>query len=167
MKIKNTFLLLILAAVIISCDSNGVSNKEIKKLDNAIEKWESKKAQDYSYEFERGCFCPYFGKVEIVVFADTVYAVKDPETGEDVTIETESGSVKILEFYPDYFPTMDELFETLKEASLKADEMKGSYDSEIGYPKEVSIDYYEDAIDDEVTYQTGNYQILTLQKRKN
>ncbi len=164
MKVKNSLLLLLLAAVIISCDGNSVSNKEIKKLDNAIEKWEAKKTSDYSFSYLQCCFCGFVGKVDIVVFADTVYAVKDSQTGEDVTIETENGPVRILEIYPDYFPTMDELFETLKEASLKADEMKGSYDSEIGYPKEVSIDYDEDAIDDEVTYQTGEYQILTLQK---
>ena len=167
MKTKTALVPILLVVLLISCDNKGVSNKEIKKLDNAIEKWESKKTPDYSYEFERGCFCPFFGKVEIVVFSDTVFAVKSPETGEDATIETENGQVKLLDVYPDFFPTMDELFETLKEAALNADDMEGNYDAEIGYPIQVSIDYYKDAIDDEVTYKTGNFQVLTLQSGRN
>ncbi len=50
----------------------------------------------------------------------------------------------------------------LEKATDEADEMKGSYDAERGFPKEVSIDYLKNAIDDEVSYVVGNFQVLTL-----
>ncbi len=161
MNIKLSFILLLLISVLIGCNNNGVSNNEIKKLDNAISKWQTNKSVDYSFIYEEQCFCPYFGKVEIVVFADTVYAVKDPETGDDVTIETATGIEKLMDVYPDFFKTIDGIFENLKYASLNADEMEGSYDSQIGYPKQVSIDYYEDAVDDEISFVLTNYKKVT------
>lgn len=162
MNTKIFFIPVLLISFLIGCANNGVSNNEIKKLDGAIKKWETGKAQDYSFIYEERCFCPYFGEVEVVVFSDTVYAVKDPGTGEDITIETENGEEKLFDVYPELFITIDGIFERLKDASLKADEMEGSYDSQVGYPKQVSIDYYKDAVDDEVTYVLSNYQILTL-----
>lgn len=143
------------------CNNDGVSNNEIKNLDNAIEKWQSNKAKNYSFIYDEQCFCAYFGKVEVVVFADTIYALKNPETGEDFMIETENGAEKLIDVYPDFFINIDELFERLKEATLRAEEMEGSYDGKVGYPKKVSIDYDIHAIDDEVTYVLSNYQIRT------
>ncbi|GAB5410625.1 MAG: hypothetical protein BalsKO_29900 [Balneolaceae bacterium] len=160
---KHSFIaLVIILGIFISCDNDGITITEIEKLDDAIERWESNKSKDYSFIYEEQCFCPYFGKVEVIVFADTIFALKNPETGEDFTIETGNGEEKLIDVYPDYVINIDELFVTLKEASLKADEMEGSYDGQIGYPKEVSIDYYKDAVDDEITYLISNYQVLSL-----
>jgi len=158
MNIKLSFILLLLISVLIGCNNDDVSNNEIKKLDEAIKKWQANKTPDYSFIYEEQCFCPYFGKVEVLVFSDSVYAVKDPETGEDVTIDIGNGVENLIDVYPDIFKTIDEIFERLQEASLIADEMEGNYDSQYGYPKQVSIDYYKYAVDDEITYLLSNYK---------
>lgn len=164
MNKKYLFIPLLLITMLSSCDNDGVTNNEIEKLEDAIEKWQANKATDYSFVFQEQCYCANFGKVEIVVLADSIFALKNPETGEDFTIETNIGMENLIDVYPELFVNMDQLFEKLKEATLIADEMEGRYDGQIGYPKQVSIDYYKDAIDDEVTYVISNYRILSLTK---
>jgi hypothetical protein len=152
----------ILALLISGCDKSGVSNNEIRKLEKAKKTWQKTKTSDYSFDFQQACFCPSFGNLNIQVFADTVYAVVDPVTGEDATIDLGNGEEKLLDLYPQVFVTIDELFEKLEKATDEADEMKGSYDAERGFPKLISIDYHKNAIDDEVSYVVGNFQVLTL-----
>ncbi|MEQ9309052.1 MAG: DUF6174 domain-containing protein [Balneolaceae bacterium] len=164
MNKKYLFIPLLLITMLSSCDNDGVTNNEIDKLEDAIEKWQANKVMDYSFVFQEQCYCANFGKVEIVVLADSIFALKNPETGENFTIETNKGVENLIEVYPDLFVNLDQLFEKLKEATLIADEMEGSYDGQIGYPKLVSIDYYKDAIDDEVTYVISNYRVLSLTK---
>ncbi|MFV1883977.1 MAG: DUF6174 domain-containing protein [Balneola sp.] len=160
---KKSILIPLFALLLFSaCDRDGVSNAELRKLEKAKETWQKTKTPDYSFNYRQSCFCAYFGEVKIQVFADTVYAVVNPETGEDATIETENGDEKLLDLYPTLFLTIDELFEELEEAAMIADEMEGSYDNDRGYPKQVSIDYLKDAIDDEVSHLISNYQVLTL-----
>ncbi|MBO6523091.1 MAG: hypothetical protein JJ971_04635 [Balneolaceae bacterium] len=162
---KKTLSLSLLALMLISaCDNESVSNKEIRKLEKAKETWQQTKTPDYSFNYRQLCFCGYVEEIRVLVFSDTVYAFQNPETGEDITVQTEGGEVKLLDLYPSYASTIDELFITLENAALKADEMSGKYDGERGFPSEVSIDYYKDAIDDEVTYILSNYQVLTLTK---
>ena len=160
---KKTLILPLFALLLITaCDKDGVSNAEIRKLEKAKDTWQETKTPDYSFNYRQSCFCVYVDEVTVQVFADTVYAVLDTETGEDATIDRGNGEEKLLDVYPELFYTIDELFEVLKQASLNADEMNGMYDGDRGFPKEVSIDYYKDAVDDEITYYVSNYQILTL-----
>lgn len=162
---KNSLLIALLMLLSVSaCDRSGVSNREIRKLESAQKIWQQTKTADYSFTYLKGCFCGYVGEVEIQVFADTIYAVIDPETGEEMTIDRGNGEERVSDVYKDYFLTIDELFEELIEATMIADEMEGNYDKDRGFPVHVSIDYYKDAIDDEVSHQLGNYQVLTLTK---
>lgn len=162
---KNSITLSVLALILISaCDSGGVSNQEIRKLEKAKETWQQTKTADYSFNYRQLCFCGYVEEIKVVVFSDTVYAYQNPETGEDVIIQTGDGEAKLIDVYPLYAPTIDGLFVTLEKAALSADVINGKYDDERGFPAEVNIDYYKDAVDDEVTYILGNYQVLTLTK---
>tara|TARA_R110000868_G_scaffold408293_7_gene691067 strand:- start:15216 stop:15719 length:504 start_codon:yes stop_codon:yes gene_type:complete len=160
MKTKIFITTILLSVMIHGCTNDGVSRDEIKKLAKAEKTWGSNKTSNYAYNYLQSCFCPYFGELKVVVQADTVFAVLDPVTLEDATIVQGEEEVKMIDLYTDYFITIDKLFEKLKEASLNAYEMKGTYDSETGYPRNVFIDYIEDGVDDEITYQLGSLENL-------
>ena len=163
---KKSIILSLFAFLLFSaCDRDGVSNAELRKLEKAKETWQKTKTPDYSFNYRQSCFCANFGELTIQVFSDSVYAVLNPETGEDATIDLGNGEEKLLDVYPSSFLTIDELFEKLEEATMIADEMEGSYDENRGFPKQVSIDYLKDAIDDEVSHILSNYQVLTLTKK--
>lgn len=161
---KNIFIPLFALLLFSACDGDGVSNTELRKLEKAKETWQKTKTTDYSFNYRQSCFCASFQELNIQVFADTIYAVVNPETGEDATIDLGNGEEKLLDIYPTLFLTIDELFEELTNAAMTADEMVGNYDKDRGFPTEVSIDYHKDAIDDEISYLLNNYQVLTLTK---
>ncbi len=161
---KGLCISLLALLLITACNNGGVSNNEIRKLEKAKETWQQTKTPDYSFNYRQLCFCGYVEEIKVVVFSDTVYAYQNPETGEDVIVQTGDGEAKLIDVYPLYAPTIDGLFVTLERAALNAEEINGKYDGERGFPADVSIDYYKDAIDDEVTYILGNYQVLTLTK---
>lgn len=158
MNYKNLLIGVLLFGSLSGCANDNVSQREIAKLEKAINKWEAQKTQNYSYNFSKACFCYYFEEVTVVVRADTVHAILNIETGEDAVIELQEGEERLIDVYPELFYTIDEIFELLKTASLMADEMKGTYDSKIGYPTDAFIDYYENAIDDEVNYLLNGYE---------
>lgn len=161
MKTSLILSLFLIFSLTIACDRDGVSQKEIRNLEEAKEKWEAKKSPDYTFKYNRGCFCPYFGNLEVRVNADTISALIDLETSLEATIEIDGEMVRLFDFYPNSFYTIDALFEELEIAVNSADEMSGKYDSDLGYPLEVFIDYHTEAIDDEVSYTLSDMELLT------
>ncbi len=163
MSIRTTLFLLV-SFLLIQCDNDNVSKKELQKLETAKETWLASKSSSYSFDYRQSCFCAFVEETRIVVVSDTVQAVLNPETGEELIIETENGEQPIYEVWPDLFYTIDELFDILEEASLTADFMKGEYDANSGVPITVEIDYYRNAIDDEVTYLLDSYSASSSSK---
>jgi len=105
----------------------------------------------YRFQFRRHCFCgpDVVRLLRIQVLDDEVVAVHDVETGEPVTQPIAS------------FPTIDDLFAEIEDAiQRKAFRIQATYDDERGYPIDVSIDYIEYAVDEEMAFQVREFEVL-------
>ena len=112
--------------------------------------------ESYSFEYSKLCFCGgLFNPAIIVVEADTIHAVLDPETREP--LRDPQTQELVLQKYPESFLTIEELFEVIENALEKADELSVEYNQDSGHPESIEIDYVKDAVDDEVTYQIENF----------
>lgn len=155
-RAKTLFILLSAIFLIFSCDSITDSRKGDNFRENQ-NLWQQQGIEDYSFEFSKLCYCGgLFNPAKIVVKADTIHAVLDPETGKPLR-DPQTGELVLLN-YPNSFNTIDELFDVIENARKKADELDVEYDQEFGYPEYISIDYIKEAIDDEISYRVQNFQ---------
>jgi hypothetical protein len=118
----------------------------ILRFGSAQRLWTSQNLTDYDFEYRRGCFCPNPGTISV--------AVRD---GEVVAGITEDGEPLPAEELAEV-PTVAELFDIARDAFANADEVSVEYHETLGYPTRISIDWYEDAADDEVSYTARNLE---------
>lgn len=155
-RTSTLFILLLVIFLISSCDSITDSKKgdDFRANQNL---WQEQNVENYSFEFSKLCYCGgLFNPATIVVKADTIHAVLDPETGEPLC-DPQTGEL-VLPNYPNSFKTIDELFDVIENAREKADELNVEYNQEFGYPQFITIDYMKEAIDDEVSYKVDNFR---------
>lgn len=158
---KTVFLSALLMSAVLGCSNQSEFEKRIKSLEESQAKWSAVKTPSYSYEYNQVCFCLYVGEVKVLIDDNSVIAVLDLETDEELTVEQNGKTITMLNAYPEMFYTIDELFEELKDAAKDADELDLTFNPEYGYPTETFIDYYKEAIDDEITYLLKNLELLT------
>jgi hypothetical protein len=90
----------------------------------------------------------------VVVHADTISAVLDPETGNALQAPRSEGTA--LEELPDSYVTVEELFDVVERAIDKDyARLEVEYNEEVGYPERIDFEI-GDATDDEVTYNASN-----------
>ncbi len=148
---KNILLLFVIP--LISC---SLFTNENDGYEAALAKWEESKVVDYEYRYGLGCFCPQLTPAVLVIKADTVYQVLDPFERDSVMVQTGENTYEYAgEVYKDFFKTIDELFEVIKDAR-GADKLKVKYDEENGFPTRIEIDYEKNTSDDEVLYTVSN-----------
>jgi hypothetical protein len=127
-----------LLALIGALAASGCSrpSREQSDLEAARERWEKAAISTYSYDIVLRCFCPTL---------DATVQVVDGVVVSSVPASRNS-----------HFPrTVDELFADLERELASED--RGAYtiefDPELGYPRRVSADPIELAIDDEYGYE--------------
>ncbi|MGD2045814.1 MAG: DUF6174 domain-containing protein [Gemmatimonadota bacterium] len=132
-----------LALSMVACGGLGPRDAQRAALEANRARWLSQGPSSYQYALRRSCFCPYLGPVRVTVAADTVVGRVYVESGDPVP-----------EIEADAFPAVDGLFELLDQAFENgADDIDVTYDPELGVPIEISIDYLENAVDDELGIQ--------------
>lgn len=152
-SMKKSILLLFLLPLI-SC---SLFTNENDGYEVALAKWEESKLVDYEYRYDLGCFCPQLTPAVLVINADTVYQVLDPFERDSVMVQTGENTYEYAgEVYKDFFKTIDELFEVIKDAR-GADKLKVEYNEENGFPTRIEIDYDKNTSDDEVLYTVSNF----------
>ena len=115
-----------------------------KELRQNEQRWEAQKFDDYRYTLRILCFCP-------------------TEITDPVVVEVRGGVTVSLTYAVDGRPatndlfesanTIDELFDIIRDAiSQKASKLTVEYDGAMGYPKQITIDPIETAIDEERAY---------------
>lgn len=131
------------------CNSEDGVRQSLSRHQN---QWVSQSIESYRYQLGITCFC----LVEI---------------SRPVTIEVRNGATHSVSYLADgtaadakYFEkydTIDELFLIIDDAiDQKADEIKVTYDEELGFPTRIHIDFMKEAVDDEMTYDITEFQIL-------
>ncbi|MCB9230693.1 MAG: hypothetical protein H6581_03480 [Bacteroidia bacterium] len=148
---KNIFTFLAAALILTSLFS--CHQRALNELESNREKWDALNDSDYSFDLDISCFCAHSGytPATVVVQADTVAAILDINTGQDLLVPSDSSLV--FDVYGEYFPTIDGLFDEIDNAVRgNADKVKVTYDEDQGYPMEISIDWMKFAVDDESAY---------------
>jgi hypothetical protein len=111
-------------------------------------RWERRGPDSYVYEFQRSCFCGSEATqaVRITVTNDAVTAVARVEDGQQVPPDQVNQFFRV---------TIDSLFRIVAVALEDAHTVAAQYDAFWGHPTHVSIDYIQNAIDDEVAYSAA------------
>jgi len=142
--------------LISSCDSISDGRKDDNFRTN-LNLWKEQNIENYSFEFSKLCYCSgLFNPSIIVVKADTIQAVLDPETGE--ALRDPQTEELVFPKFSESFLTIDELFDIIDSARQKADKLIVEYNQKTGYPEYIEIDYIKEAIDDEVTYRVDSFE---------
>jgi hypothetical protein len=144
-------ILLALTLILAAC-SAGASGE----LDQNIQKWEQANVSHYRYTLFVSCFCAFMEDMPLTI------EVKDDQV---VSITRADGSLvepgdPSLEIYTSY-STIDNIFSKLQaDINGGADEVIVTYDATYGYPVTIAIDYIKDAIDDEISFEISNFEVL-------
>jgi len=124
------------------CSDLGIDLRSLTELERAEARWDRFGPDSYVYAVRRICYClveetgPVRVRVEGGVAVEWTYvATADP----------------LPESARPRFPTVDGLFDILREAYAEdAHDILVSYDPDLGYPTEFSIDYEEQVADEEL-----------------
>lgn len=111
--------------------------------ERATIRWEKAGLEDYSFIYDQLCFCAFTGPHRVTV-----------EDGTVVDVIRLPGSMTVGSTEPDYFPTIDDLFDRLRDAAER-DPVKFdiSYDEELGYPVRADVDISEQIVDEEYSFE--------------
>ena len=120
------------------------------------QKWQAQSITHYRMNVHIGCFCPFYDRMPLTVevLDGKVLSVTDSQ-GQAVAQDD-----PIRSFGNERLMTMDGVFAYAREAVRTADETKLSYDPVLGYPVSLSIDRIKLAMDDEMSVQVSELQVL-------
>ncbi len=149
-------LLLLLAIMLTACSAMQPKSE----VEQARDKWQAANISHYRFNLFIGCFCAFRDEMPLTV------EVKD---GEVVSLQSESvGEINPanLEYYQRYL-TIDKLFNEIENGfkgedseSKPAETLTVTYDETYGFPTQISIDFIEQAVDDELGLTISNFEVL-------
>lgn len=144
---------LVLLALILSACSFGTQTE----LSRNKSKWQNANIDHYRFELNVGCFCAFREQMPVTV------EVKD---GEVISLIGSNGNpisatAPSNEFIMQY-ATIERLFSELESDAVKgADKVTVTYDPTYGYPSDISIDFIELAMDDELAVTVSGFEPLS------
>ena len=113
--------------------------------------WSGAGITSYRYTITRACECT-------------------PESAGPVTVEVRNGLVVDRRYesgaavspqYSEVFTTVPGLFDIIQEAvTLPAASLSVRYNQDYGYPESIAIDWVAGAVDDEVSYRVGSFNVF-------
>jgi hypothetical protein len=145
---------IVMTLVLAGCAAMGSAMGNQSEIEQNQEKWQDAGISHYRYNLFISCFC---------VFVENMPLVIEVQDGEVVSMEFQNGKEidpSLLELFGKY-ATIDRVFAEL-EAGLNgaADEVVAQYDPTYGFPTEVTIDFVEEAADDELYLTLSNFEEL-------
>ncbi len=142
-----TGLLMVMIVNIMPVYGNGDNNSPlIEALKENRQLWRSQHLQNYEFIYEEQCFCLAPANTPLKV------SIKDDKIIQVVNL-TSNQEIKDLNFPK----TIEQLFDIIDQAIKgHADEILVTYDSSLGYPNTVAIDYQKILADEEVSYTVKN-----------
>lgn len=153
-------LLLVLAIVLSACTTIANAGQPRSEVEQAHEKWQAANVSHYRFNLFISCFCAFRDEMPLIV------EVKD---GQVVSLQSESVNEinpTNLQYYERYL-TIDKLFDEIEKdfraegsESSAAEKVTVTYDETYGFPKEISIDFIEQAADDELYLTLSNFEAL-------
>jgi hypothetical protein len=133
-----------------------VTESRQAELDENRARWDSYRAVDYDYYYQRSCFCmyDYTKQFEVQVRNDTV----------DAAFVAEDGTPANPDMLVNWIPTIDGIFDQIQSAiDRSAYSMTIRYNETYGHPEGVSIDYNQMMADEELYISTEGLEILATE----
>jgi hypothetical protein len=134
-------LLVTIASIAAGCTDLGPEPGLLQELERNERTWEGARPYAYVYAVERLCYCGWEARGPVRVEVDGTAALGRTyvDTGEAVP-----------QTLADLFPTVDGLFEMLRDAiEAGAEEIRVEYDPVLGAPVDFWIDYQRQVADEE------------------
>lgn len=141
----------LLALIAVGCGRVLEPEQDEHTLSRA--RWASTNTNDYVFDLQRSCFCvsDFVRPVRIEILGGIVNSAVYTDTGELISPPLTS------------VPTIEDLFDEIREAlDGSAFSVIADYHPGMGYPINVSIDYIENAIDDEMAFSVSSFQLLDV-----
>lgn len=141
---------IVLGLVLLTLGCSDIYGPQKNELSAARDLWVQSSSDGYSYEFRRSCFCPpdYTSLIRIEVLGGVVNSAIYVDTGNPVTD-------------PTIALTIAELFDEIQTAiDNEAFSIVATYDPVLGHPVSVSIDFIENAVDDEMAFSVSAFQFV-------
>lgn len=141
--------MLALVLILTACSASSGYDQNLKK-------WQDADVTHYRYTLFIGCFCAFMDQMPLTI------EVKD---GGVVSVTRTDGRPAVpadmdYQFFEPYL-TIDRLFLELgAELSGDADEVAVTYDPVYGFPVSIAIDQIKVAMDDELSLQISDFEIL-------
>jgi hypothetical protein len=150
---KLLFLFTLMAIILTACAAAAVGGSQTEIGQNK-EKWQNASISHYRYNLFISCFCVFNEDMPLLI------EVKD---GEVVSMEFQSGreiDPSLHETF-DKYATIDQFFAELEsDLNGAADAVSAKYDPTYGFPTEVTIDFVQEATDDELYLTLSNFEAL-------
>lgn len=144
-------ILLILAFILAACSTGATT-----EFDKNLGKWNDANITHYRYQLFIGCFCPFMEDMPITIEV-TNGEVISMISGKGTVIDSANPLYEIANRYS----TIDRVFLALEaDQTGDADEVIVEYDPTYGFPANVAVDNIKEAIDDEISYQISNFEVL-------
>jgi len=122
---------------------------ERERLEANRAAWEAQGIDSYEFVLRRLCFCA----------GGTNPALVRVRNGERLSVTDTATGEPIDEQLVEYYLTVPELFDFIADAiDRKAHRIDVTYDRTFGFPSSISIDYLENAIDEEMAFEAKNLQ---------
>ncbi|WP_242051660.1 DUF6174 domain-containing protein [Nostoc sp. FACHB-280] len=128
------------------------ANEDLRQLRRNRRLWNQQNIRNYRYTLSRSCFCAPAARGPVII---TV------RNGITASITTTTGEpVSNPEFFERY-KTIPKLFNVIADAiARRADNVEVTYNSQRGYPTQISIDYSFQQADEELFLTIENFQEL-------
>jgi len=151
-EIMKKITLMLLAVVLAACSGIGQGDE----LSQNRKKWRDVNITHYRFQLTVGCFCPVAGQNPFTV---------EVQNGEIISmVDTNGDEVSAEDPMNDFvfqYATIDRLFSKLDSDSVRdADKLTVTYDPTYGFPSDISIDFIELAMDDELYLSASAFEPL-------
>ena len=147
-------ILIVMTLILAGCAAMGNALGSQSEIEQNKEKWQDAGISHYRYHLSISCFC---------VFVENMPLVIEVQDSEVVSMEYQNGNEidpSLLELFEKY-ATIDRVFAEV-EAGLNgaADNVVVTYDPTYGFPTQVTLDFEQQAADDEIYLTLSNLEVL-------
>jgi hypothetical protein len=141
MRLRYTLHAAIAAAAVLTTQAASAD----AELDAARARWERAALASYEYGYHKFCECHRESPPEttVTVRGDTVTGVRHRPAGSTTDVPAADKNLE-------YYWTVDGLFGAIASALERGVQVRTVYDAELGFPREIYIDYDANFIGDEL-----------------
>lgn len=120
------------------------------------QKWQDANITHYRFQLTIGCFCPFGEQNPFTVEVQNGKVISMVDTNGETVSDTNPTNEFVFKY-----ATIGRLFAELDSDSIQdADKLTVTYDPTYGFPLEISIDFIEFAMDDELYLSASAFETL-------